>query len=117
MNNIFESINNTTENATELGEKYIDDTKEYFRLKVFQQLTISISMIAKALVIGGLLFIGLIFLSVAAALAIGKLVNSIALGYVIVAAIFLICGVIIYVKRDLISKRIIIKMSPKFFNS
>lgn len=117
MNNIFESINNATDSATEIGEKYLDDTKEYFRLKIFQQLTISISMIAKALIIGGLLFIGLIFLSVAAALAIGKWIDNVALGYVVVAVFFLIVGGIVYFQRAIINKRIIAKMSPKFFNS
>jgi hypothetical protein len=116
MNTIFESINNTTDSATEIGEKYLDDTKEYVRLKIFQQLTISISMIAKALIIGGLLFIGLIFLSVAAALAIGKWFDNVALGYVIVAGFFLIIGGILYLQRSIISKRIIKIMSPKFFN-
>jgi hypothetical protein len=116
MNNIFESINDTTDSATEIGEKYIDDSIEYYKLKVFQQLTISVSMIAKAFIIGGLLFIGLIFLSVAAALAIGKWMDSVALGYVIVAAFFLIVGAIIYFQRAIISSKIIVKMSPKFFN-
>ncbi len=116
MNNIFESINNTTDSAAEIGEKYLNDTKEYFRLKIFQQLTISVGMIAKALIIGGLLFIGLIFLSVAAALAIGQWIDSVALGYLIVAAIFLIVGAIIYFQRSIISRKIIVKMSPKFFN-
>jgi hypothetical protein len=117
MNNIFESINNTTDSATEIGGKYLEDTQEYFKLKVFQQLTMSISMITKAFVIGGLLFIGLIFLSVAAALALGSYIDNMALGYIIVAAFYLICGGIIYSKRAIINEKIIVKMSPKFFNS
>jgi len=117
MNNIFESISNTSNEASDIGEKYIDDTKEYFRLKIFQQLTVSISMIAKTLAIGGLLFIGLIFLSVAAALAIGAWLDSVALGYVIVAAFFLIVCVIIYSQRTVFDKLIIAKMGKKYFNS
>ncbi len=117
MNKIFESINNKADSASEIGEKYLKDTKEYFILKIFEQLTISISMIAKVLIIGSLLFIGLMFLSVAASLAIGKWLDDVALGYVIVSVIFLICGIITYYSRAVISNKIIAKMSSKFFNS
>ncbi|MGJ8592608.1 MAG: phage holin family protein [Aquaticitalea sp.] len=117
MNNIFESISNTSSDASDIGEKYIDDTKEYFKLKIFQQLTVSISMVAKTLAIGGLLFIGLIFLSVAAALAIGKWVDNVALGYVIVAAFFFLIGVVLYWQRGIFNRLIIAKMGSKFFNS
>lgn len=117
MASIFESINNTSEKAVDIGEKYIKDTQEYYKLKIFQQLTISISLVAKALVIGGLLFIGLIFLAVAAALEIGHQLGNAALGYVIVAAIFFIVGIIIYVSRGIINKKIIETLSLKFFNA
>ncbi len=117
MANIFESINNTSDKAVDIGEKYLKDTQEYYRLKIFQQLTVTVSMIAKVLVIGGLLFIGLIFLAVAAALAIGELVGNTALGYVIVSVAFFIIGLIVYLKRSFINHKIISKFSPKFFNS
>ncbi len=117
MRNIFESINNTSDKAVGVGEKYLQDTQDYFKLKIFQQLTVSVSMVTKVLVIGGLLFIGLIFISVAAALAIGDWLDNTALGYLIVAGFFLITGALLYTNRNLIDKEIIKKMSPKFFNS
>ncbi|MCK7591804.1 phage holin family protein [Subsaxibacter sp. CAU 1640] len=117
MPNIFESINNTSDKAVDIGEKYIDDTREYYKLKIFQQLTVSISLVAKALLIGGILFIGLIFLAVAAAIAIGNWMDNMALGYVVVAAILLITGGIVYLKRAFINRKIIKVLSLKFFNS
>lgn len=117
MASIFESINNTSDKAVDIGEKYIKDTQEYYKLKIFQQLTISISLVAKALIIGGLLFIGLIFLAVAAALAIGRLIDDVALGYVIVAGLFLVMAMIIYFARGVINKKIIETLSLKFFNA
>lgn len=116
MANIFESINNTTDKAVDIGEKYLKDTQEYYRLKIFEQLSISISMMAKVLAIGGLLFIGLIFLSVAAAIAIGNWLDSIPLGYVVVAVIFFVLGLVLYLNRTIINRTIISKLSPKFFN-
>lgn len=117
MRNVFESINNTSDKAVGIGEKYLKDTQDYYKLKIFQQLTVSISMVAKALFIGGLLFIGLIFISFAAALAIGNWIDNIALGYLIVAVFYIILGVILYSNRRAINHTIIKKMSPKFFNS
>lgn len=117
MQNIFESINNTSDKAVDIGEKYLKDTQEYYKLKIFQQLTVSISMVAKALLIGGLLFIGLIFLAVAAAIAIGHWIGNDALGYLIIAVVFILIGLIVYSNRRFINHEIIKKMSPKFFNS
>lgn len=117
MSTIFESINNTSDKAVDIGEKYIKDTQEYYKLKIFQQLTISVSLVAKALIIGGLLFIGLIFLAVAAALAIGRMIDDVALGYVIVAGVLMIMALIIYFTRDFINKTVIKTLSLKFFNA
>ncbi len=117
MSSIFESINNTSDKAVDISEKYLKDSHDYYKLKIFQQLTISISLVAKVLIIGGLLFIGLIFLSVAAAIFIGQQLGNVALGYLVVAGIFLIIGIIIYVSRNIINKKIIETLSLKFFNA
>ncbi len=115
--NIFESINNTSGKMTDAGEIYLKKSLEYIRLKVFQQISISVSFFAKALIIGGLLFIGLFFLAFALALVIGEWLGNIALGYLIVAALFLIFTAIAYFKRHLINNNIIKSLSSKFFDS
>ena len=112
---IFESINNTSNKATDIGERYIDRSFEYFKLKVFQQLTYTISMIGKALIIGAVLFIGLIFLAFAAAIAIGDALGDVALGYLIVGGVFMIIGLIIYKVRYVVDAKIIEKFQIKFF--
>lgn len=117
MPSILESINNTSDKAVDIGEKYIKDTQEYYKLKVFQQLSVSLSMVAKVLAIGGLLFIGLIFMAFALAFALGELVGNVALGYVIVGAIFLLLSGLVYVKRSFINHKIISKLSTRFFDS
>lgn len=116
MNNIFESISNTSDKAADIGEKYLKDTQEYYRLKIFQQLSLSISMVAKAFIIGGLLFIGLIFLSVSSALAIGAWIDNAPLGYLIVGAVFIVFSIVMYYNRKFISRGIVKQMSPRFFN-
>lgn len=115
--NIFESINHTSGKMADAGETYVKKSQEYFKLKVFQQITVSISLVSKALIIGGLLFIGLFFAAFASALAIGQWLGNLALGYLIVALVFLIATVIVYSKRKFINRKIIKSLSSKFFDS
>ncbi|MCL8006610.1 phage holin family protein [Gelidibacter japonicus] len=115
--NIFESINNTSNKASDIGERYVDKSFEYFKLKVFQQLTYTISMAGKALIIGAVLFIGLIFLAFAAAIAIGDALGHVSLGYLIVGALFLITAFVIYKVRYLIDGKIIRKIQIKFYKA
>lgn len=114
--NIFESVNKTADTISDAGETYIKKTQEYYTLKIFQQLTVSISLVAKALIIGGLLFITLLFLAFAGAMAIGSQLNNMALGYVIIAGVFLLVSAVIYFSRHLINNKIVKTFSRKFFD-
>jgi ABC-type multidrug transport system fused ATPase/permease subunit len=113
--NIFESINNTSNKATDIGERYFDKTREYVKLKAFQQVSYTVSMIVKALIIGAVLFIGLIFLAIALAIYLGNLLGYLSLGYLIVGVIFLIVVLITYKTRYLIDEAIIKKIQSKIF--
>lgn len=113
--NIFESINNTSDKAADIGEKYFDKTREYVKLKIFQQVSYTVSMVGKALIIGAVLFIGLIFMAIALAIYLGHLLGYVFLGYLIVGAFFLIVALIIYKTRHLIDEQIINKIQTKIF--
>ncbi|MEO8774396.1 MAG: phage holin family protein [Gelidibacter sp.] len=113
--NVFESINNTSEKVSDIGERYVTKSYEYFKLKVFQQLSYTVSMLGKAIIIGAVLFIGLIFMAVAGAIAIGEALGQVSLGYLIVGGIFMIIGLIVYQVRHLIDGKIINKFQSKFF--
>ncbi|OBX27070.1 putative superfamily III holin-X [Gelidibacter algens] len=113
--NIFESINNTSDKATDIGERYFDKTREYVKLKIFQQVSYTVSMVGKALIIGAVLFIGLIFLAFALAIYLGHLLGHVSLGYLIVGVLFLIVALIIYKARYLIDEQIIKKIQIKIF--
>jgi sterol desaturase/sphingolipid hydroxylase (fatty acid hydroxylase superfamily) len=115
--NIFETVNETTGKMSDAGEAYLKKTQEYYKLKLFQQLTVSISLVAKGLIIGGLLFIAMFFLAFAMAMAIGEWLDNIALGYIIVAGLFLLVTTIIYYNRGYINSKIIKTLSIKFFDS
>ncbi|WP_040251062.1 hypothetical protein [Psychroserpens mesophilus] len=113
---IFESLNNTTDEAVNNAENYIKTSQSYLRLKVFQQITLSLSLIVKLVIIGGLLTLALIFTAVSSALAIGEALGSISAGYLIVGACFLIMALIVYYFRKHIERKIISSISEKYFD-
>ncbi|MDG5492930.1 hypothetical protein [Psychroserpens sp. SPM9] len=113
---VFESLNNTTDKATDTAEKYVKTSQQYFKLKVFQQLTISLSLIIKLSIIGGLITLALIFMAVAGAIEIGKALDSLPLGYAIVGLVFIVFAVLVYYSRKAIDQKIIKVLSDKFFD-
>ncbi|MDY7396626.1 hypothetical protein UMM65_15355 [Aureibaculum sp. 2210JD6-5] len=114
--NIFESINESTTNAVKSGENYIRRSEEYFKLKIFQQLSLSLSALVKIAIIGGFIFLGLIFFAIAGAIALGKLLESIPLGILIVGLILVLFALIAFSLRKSIDKTLIRKFSKSFFD-
>ncbi|MBV7267852.1 hypothetical protein [Winogradskyella luteola] len=113
---VFDDLNTTTDKASGIGERYIKTSHQYIKLKIFQQLTLSFSILSKVLVIGGFAFFGIIFLAVALAIKLGNVFNSIMLGYLAVGIIFMGIALIIYILRSKINKLIIKTFSSKFFD-
>ena len=113
---VFNDINHTTEKASQIGERYIRASHQYFRLKIFQQISLSLSLVAKILAVGSLLFAGFVFLSIAGALELGNIYNSHSLGFLLVGLIYVVISLIIYLMRSKLNSYIIKKVGHKFFN-
>ena len=113
---IFESLNQTTDKAVDQAEKYVNASQSYLRLKVFQQITISLSLLTKLVIIGGLATLAVIFVAVAGALAIGDALNNVSAGYLIVGLSFVVFALIVYYFRKHIERKIITAMSAKYFD-
>lgn len=113
---IVEDINSTTNKASDIGERYIKTSHQYFKLKLFQQLSLSASLIAKMFAVGCFLFLGVVFFSVALAVKLSAVFGSTVLGYLTVGFIFLLIAAILYASRERITKLILKKLSLKFFN-
>ncbi len=113
---VFESIQDTSNQAIDKSEEYLKKSHEYYKLKVFQQLTSSISLVLKALLIGGLVLIAFVFIALASALAIGNLLGSFSLGFLIVGLIFMLISVLIYIYRQQINNKVIQSISKTFFD-
>lgn len=113
---VFESLGETTDKASDIGEKFIETSHRYYKLKIFQQLTFSVSMIVRLMSVGAFVFVGLIFAAIAGAMAVGNALNSMPLGFFLIGVLFLLAAIIIYSKRQDINKLIIEKLGAKFFS-
>lgn len=114
--NLFESINESTKKAAQSGENYLKNSEEYFKLKIFQQLSLSYSLLIKLSIIGGLIFLGVVFLAVAGTISLGEWLGSIVFGVILVGVILLLLAMIAYLFRKKIDKIIIKKMSKSYFD-
>ncbi|AUC77269.1 MULTISPECIES: hypothetical protein [unclassified Olleya] len=113
---VFESIQDSSNQAIDKGEDYLKKSHEYYKLKVFQQLTTSVSLVLKALLIGGLVLIGFVFIAVGSAIAIGSMLDSFSLGFLIVGLVFMLFSVVIYFNRKQINSKVIQSISKTFFD-
>ncbi|UAB75704.1 hypothetical protein [Mesoflavibacter sp. SCSIO 43206] len=113
---VFEQINQTSSQAVDKGEEFLKKSHEYYRLKIFQQLTSSVSLLVKAVVVGAFVLVGLLFLAISAAIGIGKALDSVSLGYLIVGAIFILISVLFYMFRSKINNKVIASLSKTFFD-
>ena len=113
---IAESIGETNKKATDLGEKYLKTSYEYYKLKIFQQLTLTISMVFKAILIGSFLIIGLGFMALALALYVGETRGSYAQGFIIVGLVFIVFSFIAFLFKKRVNNFVVNLLSEKFFN-
>lgn len=114
--NLFESINESTTQAVKSGEHYLKHSEAYFKLKIFQQLSLTFSTLLKLAIVGGLLFLGLLFLAIAGAIALGKWLDNLPLGIIIVGLILLLFALLVYLLRKKIDKITIRRLSKSYFD-
>lgn len=113
---ILKSLDTTSEKAVEKTEEFLTYSKEYYKLKIFQILTSSLSLIFSFAIIGVFMLIAFIFLAVSTSKAISNYLNSELLGHVIVALIFIAFAFTAYLTRHKIENIIVKSLSKKYFN-
>lgn len=113
---LFKSLDHSSVEAKHVGEKYLKASHKYLRLKIFQQLTLSLSLMIKFFAIGSFLFLAFMFLAITAAIAIGNALQSLMMGCLIVAIILILLALLIYFMRKGIERIVIKTISIKFFD-
>lgn len=108
---ILDSLDQTTDSAINSSEDFIRTSEAYYELKLFQMLSASLSMLVKFTLIGAFSFIALILFAIAAAIGIGQMVNSLILGFILVAILFIIIAIFIYSARRRIENKVLKHLS------
>lgn len=100
------------------AKAFIDHNVEYYQLLGLKIGSKAFSLILKIFLLALFLSIALLFISFAAAFALGTLLNSNTLGFLIIGGIYLIICAIVYLNRKaLIDIPVIKKLSDIFYNN
>ncbi len=114
---LFDFVTNRSSKAIEYGNLYVKSSEKYIKLKVFEQLSLTIGILVKLIIISGLSFIAALFLAIAGAIALGDLFGSLLLGCLTMALLFSLIVLLVYSNRRKIDNMIIKSMSNKFFDT
>ncbi|MBE7629079.1 hypothetical protein [Tenacibaculum piscium] len=113
---VLKSLHATSEKAIEKGEEFLKNSEEYYKLKIFQVLTSSLSMIFNFAIIGIFILIAFIFLAVALSMAINSYFDHKISGHIVVALLFLCFALVSYFSRNRMENLVIKSLSKKYFD-
>lgn len=113
----LEELQENIEDIQDNAKAYVESTIAYYKLWGFKVAMKSTTLALKFILIGICLMIVLLFVSVAGALAIGNALGSYVFGFLIVAAIYLILALLLFMVKDkIVEGPILEKFSEIFFN-
>jgi hypothetical protein len=113
----FVDLKENTDQIQEQAKAYLETTVSYYKLWGFKVAMKSTTMILKFTLILLCFAMVLLFASVAGALAIGIYFDSYAIGFLIVAGVYiLMTGLLFSIKDKVIEGPILEKFSEIFFN-
>lgn len=100
----IESESNSVEDLLYKSKEYINTRIDLFKLKSINKASSVFSMTVSALVLAGIFLMILLFASIAFALYLGSLLGAAHYGFFIVAGIYLVVGLFLFVFRNSIMK-------------
>lgn len=108
------------ENAEEIQENVkaaVNSTIEYYKLWGFKVATKATIMVFKMLLLAVFFMMGIAFVSIALALYLGEQYHSNVLGFSMVGGVYFVLGILVYLLKDKIGERTVLKkFSAAFFN-
>ena len=114
---MLEELKENVENIQENTKAYLESSIAYYKLWGFKVAMKSTTLALKFSLIAICLVVVLLFVSVAGALAIGKLLESYPLGFLIVAGIYLVLALLLFLVKDkIVEGPILEKFSEIFFS-
>ena len=113
---ILDNFSDSADKGTAAGKQFLSKTYEHTTLKAFQLSALTVSMIAKLVVIGSLVSLGFVFLAISSAIALGAYFQNTALGYLAIGLLILFISLLVYFFRKQFENKVIAKMSKMFFS-
>ena len=112
----FEEIKEQIHHVEEGVRSYVKNSLDFYRLQSFRSMMKGITMATKVLLIGGVVSIALLFLSLSAAFWLGSMLESTAIGFLIVGGFYVLVGLILFLLRNKIEKPLLKKFSKFYFD-
>ncbi len=113
---MFENLKETSSEAIQTTQEYVEASQKYLSLKAFEQLSLTFSSLIRIIAVGGLTMIAMSFLAIAFAFAAAEWLGSVVYGFLFIAGLFLLFAWIIYLFRNQITDMVIRNLSKQFFN-
>ncbi|EAR00074.1 phage holin family protein [Maribacter sp. HTCC2170] len=95
---------------------YLENSEEYYKLKVFKTSMRGITSLTHVLVIGAIAFLALFLLSLTAAYAIGNAMNEFYHGFLIVGLFYVVVAILCYIFRKKMDTPLLKKFSKYYFD-
>ena len=113
----FEELKENVDSIQENAKAYLESSISYYKLWGFKVAMKSTTMILKFFLISICLMIFLLFISIAGAIALGQMMDSYPIGFLIVAGIYLVLALLLFLVKDkIVEGPILEKFSEIFFN-
>ena len=113
----FDELKENVEDIQENAKAYLESSISYYKLWGFKVAMKSTTMILKFFLISICLMIFLLFISIAGAIALGQMMDSYPIGFLIVAGIYLVLALLLFLVKDkIVEGPILEKFSEIFFN-
>lgn len=113
----FDHLKENAEDIQDNLKKVMDSHVAYYKLWLFKVLMKSTTMLLKVVLMVLLFTLFLLFASIALALYLGEIMNSLILGFLSVGGIYIILmGIVYFMKDKIVEGNILEKFSKVFFN-
>ncbi|MGB5434857.1 MAG: hypothetical protein WBM98_03120 [Maribacter sp.] len=95
---------------------YLENSEEYFKLKIFKALMRAVTSFTQLLVVGAIVFLALFFLSLALSQGISTALGNDYYGYIIVGGSYVIIAIFCYLFREKLDRPLLRKFSKFYFD-
>jgi succinate-acetate transporter protein len=112
----FEELKHDFSEIDKEVSAYVEHSLEYARLKSFKISMVLVTYFAKVVLVGVFAILTLLFLSLAAAFALGEAFDNQLYGYLTVGLVYLILALIGLALRDRLNKPILRMFSKYYFD-